>query len=81
MSYPGRTPHIHFKVKQGERTLLTTQCFISGHPQNARDGIFRGVGGAFERELVSVDFNPIPGSRTGELSARWDIVVGLTPGA
>ena len=34
--YPGRTPHIHFKVKKGDRELLTTQLFINGHPQNVR---------------------------------------------
>ena len=37
--YPGRTPHIHVKVKRGNRTLLTTQLFIAGHAGNARDGI------------------------------------------
>ena len=29
--YPGRTPHIHVKVKQGGKELLTTQIFINGH--------------------------------------------------
>lgn len=57
--YPGRTPHIHFKVKSGDRTLLTTQLFIAGHAGNARDGIYRGAGGIIERELVTVDFRRI----------------------
>src|SRR5436190_13544397 len=31
--YPGRpAPHIHVKVKKGNRELLTTQIFVSGHP-------------------------------------------------
>jgi protocatechuate 3,4-dioxygenase beta subunit len=77
--YPGRTPHIHVKVKHGGRELLTTQLFINGHAQNRTDGILREISDAFERELVLVDFNPIPGSTIGELSARFDIVVGLTP--
>lgn len=77
--YPGRTPHIHFKVKKGSRELLTTQLFINGHPGNARDGIFRGIGDPFRRELVLADFNPLPHSRVGELAAHFDIVVGLTP--
>ncbi len=34
---------------------------------------------SFERELVLVDFKPIKESKIGELSARFDIVVGLTP--
>src|SRR5947199_1442266 len=30
--YPGRpAPHIHFKVKKGDRTLLTSQLFVAGH--------------------------------------------------
>jgi protocatechuate 3,4-dioxygenase beta subunit len=77
--YPGRTPHIHVKVKKNNRELLTTQFFINGHPQNQRDGIFRDTGGAFERELVLVDFTPIKDSKLGEVKAVFDIVVGLTP--
>jgi protocatechuate 3,4-dioxygenase beta subunit len=77
--YPGRTPHIHFKVKKGGRELLTTQLFINGHPQNPTDGVFRGIRDPLERELVLVDFQPLKESKVGELTARFDIVVGLTP--
>jgi protocatechuate 3,4-dioxygenase beta subunit len=77
--YPGRTPHIHFKVKKGGRELLTTQLFINGHPQNRTDGVFRGLRDPLDRELVLVDFQPIKESKIGELSARFDIVLGLTP--
>lgn len=41
--YPGRTPHIHFKVKKGGKELLTTQCYIKGEPLNMRDGIDQSV--------------------------------------
>jgi protocatechuate 3,4-dioxygenase, beta subunit len=77
--YPGRTPHIHVKVKRGSRELLTTQLFVNGHPQNRRDGIFQALRDPIAKELVLVDFRPIPDSRIGELSARFDIVVGRTP--
>lgn len=78
--YPGRqAPHIHFKIKKNGRELLTSQIFIAGFPGNKNDGIYRGVGDAFERELVSADFVPIKGSKIGELSARLDIVLGRTP--
>ncbi len=77
--YPGRTPHIHVKIKKGDRELLTTQFFINGHPQNTRDGIFMGTGGPLERELVLVDFKPIKDSKIGELSAHMDVVLGRTP--
>jgi protocatechuate 3,4-dioxygenase beta subunit len=77
--YPGRTPHIHVKVKKGGKELLTTQLFINGHPQNKTDGVFRGLRDPIDRELVLVDFKPIKESKIGELSARFDIVVGVTP--
>jgi len=77
--YGGRTPHIHFKVKKGGKELLTSQLFISGHSGNARDGVFRGVRDALSRELVLADFKPMKGSKIGELTANFDIVVGLTP--
>jgi protocatechuate 3,4-dioxygenase beta subunit len=77
--YPGRTPHIHVKIKKGGRELLTTQFFINGHPQNRTDGIFQDVGGPLERELVLVDFKPMKDSRIGELMARMDVVLGRTP--
>jgi protocatechuate 3,4-dioxygenase beta subunit len=77
--YAGRTPHIHVKVKKGGRELLTTQLFINGHPQNRTDGVFRGLRDPLERELVLVDFQPLEESKAGELSARFDVVVGLTP--
>ncbi|MFO0842950.1 MAG: CotH kinase family protein [Gemmataceae bacterium] len=78
--YPGRpAPHIHFKVKKGGKELLTSQFFIAGYPANKRDHVFLEVRDPFERELLSVDFKPVPGSKVGEFAAKFDIVVGLTP--
>src|SRR5437667_6784038 len=77
--YTGRTPHIHVKVKKGERELLTTQIFVNGHPQNNRDMVLGGIRDLIDRELVLVDFKPLKESKVGELSARFDIVIGMTP--
>jgi protocatechuate 3,4-dioxygenase beta subunit len=79
--YPGRTPHIHVKVKRGDRELLTTQCYINGHPQNEKDGVLRGIRDPRARESVIVDFSALPGSPLGETTARFDIVLGVTPTA
>jgi len=79
--YPGRTPHIHVRVKQGDRELLTTQCFIKGHEQNKSDGILNGIWNPRQRQAVLVDFAPIPGSATGDVAARFDIVLDGTPAA
>jgi protocatechuate 3,4-dioxygenase beta subunit len=78
--YPGRpAPHIHFKVKKGDRELLTTQLNIAGHPGNKVDGVASGGLGVFDRELLQVDFKPIKGSKIGELAAHFVIVLGITP--
>ena len=77
--YPGRSPHIHYKVKRSGRELLTTQCYIKGHPGNEKDGIWKGLGDAKSKAAVTVDFAPLSGSRAGELAAHFDLVVGITP--
>jgi protocatechuate 3,4-dioxygenase beta subunit len=77
--YPGRTPHIHFKVKRSGRPDFTTQCYVQGHPQNARDGILRRIQDPASRRAVLVDFAPLPESSIGELAAQFDIVLGRTP--
>ena len=78
--YPGRTPHIHFKLKQSGERDFTTQCYVKGHPQNERDGVYRGIRDAKARDSVTVDFAPIPESKLGELAANFDIVLGMPPG-
>lgn len=78
--YPGRpAPHIHFIVKKGKRELLTSQINIAGHPGNEVDGVVRGGITLFDRELLMTDFVPMPGSKLGELTARFDIILGRTP--
>lgn len=77
--YPGRTPHIHYKVRRKGKELLTTQCYIQGHPGNEKDGVYKGLKDAKAKALVTIPFVPIKGSKVGELSARFDIVVGATP--
>ena len=79
--YPGRTPHIHFKIKTKGKEALTTQCYIKGHAQNEKDGIYRSIRDEKARASVTVDFEPIRTSRIGELAARFDVVLGVTPEA
>ena len=43
VAYPGRTPHIHFKVATASGGLLTSQFYIAGEPGNERDGVFRAA--------------------------------------
>jgi protocatechuate 3,4-dioxygenase beta subunit len=79
VAYPGRTPHIHFQIRKGEKELLTTQCYVKGDPGNERDGILRSIRDNKARESILVDFAPLKESRIGELAARFDIILGVTP--
>src|SRR5512145_1383525 len=65
--YPGRAPHIHYKVKRSGKELLVTQCYIKGHPGNEKDGIWKSIKDERQRAAVTVDFAPLKGSRIGEL--------------
>ncbi|MCI0464610.1 MAG: hypothetical protein L0Z62_47395 [Gemmataceae bacterium] len=77
--YPGRTPHIHFIVKKDGKRLLTTQMYVKGEPQNQKDFILNSLKDAKVRDSIIVDFTPVKGSTSGEVVARFDLVVGLTP--
>uniref|UniRef100_A0A7C2JYV2 Intradiol ring-cleavage dioxygenase n=1 Tax=Schlesneria paludicola TaxID=360056 RepID=A0A7C2JYV2_9PLAN len=77
--YPGRTPHIHLAVSRNGKRALTTQLLIKGHPQNERDGVFRALTDPAQRERLLVDFTPLPQSKLGELHAKFDVVLGVTP--
>ena len=78
--YPGRpAPHIHVKIKRGDRELLTTQINIAGHPGNAIDGIVRSAGGIIERELTMAEWKPVKDAKLPEWSAYHEIVLGFTP--
>lgn len=79
--YPGRTPHIHVKVLKGGKELLTTQCYVKGEQRNQSDGIYRSIRDPKARDSVTIDFSPLPDSKIGELSAKFDVVLGATPSA
>lgn len=79
--YPGRTPHIHFAIKQKKQEKFTTQCYIKGEPRNETDGVLKGITNPKERASIIIPFVPIRASRIGELTAKFDIVLGVTPTA
>ena len=67
------------KIKKGDRDLIVSQLMIRGHEGNIRDGVFSGIRNVVDRELLMTDFKVLPDSKTGDLSARFDIVLGRTP--
>ncbi len=60
VTYPGRTPHIHVKVFDGSREILTSQFYIDGHPANRRDRIFNRLSQS-DAKAVSMAFTNGPG--------------------
>lgn len=69
--YPGRTPHIHYRVVAPGVGRLTTQLYIAGEPANARDGVFRGIRDPRAQASVSIPFRPAAKGFT----AVFDIVL------
>ena len=55
--YVGRTPHIHVKVRQNRRELLTTQMYVEGDAGNERDGLWRRLS-AEQRAALTRSFTP-----------------------
>ncbi len=77
--YTGRPPHIHVAVEKNGKRVLTTQLYIRGHEANAKDGLFNQAKTKQAKETLLVDFKPMKRSKTGELRANFDIILGLTP--
>ena len=73
-----RTPHIHFGVSRRGKREFTTQMMINGHPDNPADWLLSMIQDPLSKETIMVDFKPLPGSKIGELTARFDIVLGKT---
>ena len=71
-------PTIHFAVSRNGKRIFTSQMLINGHPDNARDRLTSRILDPLAKETILVDFNPLPGSKIGELTAHFDIVLGQT---
>jgi protocatechuate 3,4-dioxygenase, beta subunit len=71
--YPGRAPHIHFRLSGSPIADFATQLYIAGHPQNADDGLLRSVRNQRSRDALLAIFEKIAG--VDEWRAKWDIVV------
>ncbi|MEQ8246122.1 MAG: protocatechuate 3,4-dioxygenase [Alphaproteobacteria bacterium] len=67
--YPGRAPHIHFRVAAPARDPFVTQMYLRGHPANPRDVLFRRLSAVDQERLVVV------------LTSATDIEAGARRGA
>lgn len=75
--YPGRTPHIHFKVSGPGVQPLTTQMYLAGHPDNARDFLYNAIRDPAARDSVTVAFAAAPELGPGIEAGRFDVVLGV----
>jgi len=72
--YPGRVPHIHYRVITPEGGELATQLYIAGWPGLEADGVFRRIQSEARRQGVQAEFRPNPDD-SAELLAEWDVVM------
>ena len=76
VSYPGRTPHIHFAVSGPGFPRFITQMYVAGEPQNERDGLLMSVRDPAARARLIVPLQPAPEAGPGALAGTFDIVLG-----
>ena len=77
--YPGRTPHIHFRISGSGIRALTTQMYIRGEPRNHSDFVLGQLASTEERESLMVTLKPAPAIEANSLAGTFDIVLGTTP--
>ena len=70
--YPGRTPHIHFRISGRAVPELVTQMYIEGEPGNERDGLYSWLEPS-ARAAVTVRLEKAPDGKA--LAGRFDIVL------
>ncbi len=71
--YPGRTPHIHFRVAPASGRELITQMYVEGEPGNERDFLFRRLS---DPSALLVRLEPADALESGALAGNFDITLG-----
>ena len=76
--YPGRTPHVHFKVTADAFAPLITQMYVAGEAGNADDFALARAGDQRARLVVALQ----PADRGPDAwTVRFDIVLAPAEGA
>ena len=75
VAYPGRAPHIHFRVVLPDRRALVTQMYVFGEAQNERDGVLNSIRDRRQREVLIVRLAPGDAVEPGALAGVFDIVL------
>ena len=74
VAYPGRAPHIHMKVLDGSRELVT-QIYVKGESANERDFLLNAVRDKQSRQSLEVTFEASPDLGQSELIAHFNPVL------
>ena len=75
--YPGRAPHIHFAIGGPGVKPLVTQLYVEGAPENQRDSPLNSLPDLDARRRLIVPFESDAALRSGELIARFDVVLAI----
>lgn len=74
VAYPGRAPHIHMKVIDGSRELVT-QIYVKGESANQRDFLLNAIRDEQSRQSLEVTFEASPDLSQSELVAHFNPVL------
>ena len=72
--YPGRTPHIHVKMRHAAIGEVTSQLFVVGEPGNATDFLYRSLDEA-DRKEVELRLQRAPAGEAVMWFAERDLLV------
>jgi len=72
--YPGRTPHIHVKLRHASFGEVTSQLFVAGDPGNGRDFLWRSLS-PDDRAQVEMQLQGASGDSGLRWLVRQDLVV------
>lgn len=75
MPYPGRTPHIHVKLRHPAFGEWVSQLFVAGDPGNAGDGLYRRLS-ADERGFTDMTLQHAPAGSAVVWLAERSLVAG-----
>ena len=73
--YPGRTPHIHVKLRHPSVGEVTSQLFVAGEPGNAGDFLYRSLADE-DRQEVELRLQRAPAAERLTWIAERDLQVG-----
>jgi protocatechuate 3,4-dioxygenase beta subunit len=73
VAYPGRPPHLHFKLKHPSTPELTTQLYVAG--DDARGDSVLSFSPRGTRERLSIALANAPEREPGALAATYDFVL------